>query len=99
MAGERDEMPRDLAVMTFYQIIACPRGAQLVELLSLEQQPSPAMWGHFESWYLIAKVSISAVYFYQKSIIWDIHRPHTKMPIEFKIPNQLSLIMFSREQE
>lgn len=51
-----DQYPPDLAKMTFFQIVNSNRGTSLVNLLSIEAQPSPTLWEHYEAWWLTAKV-------------------------------------------
>ena len=52
LQGERDACPSDLGFQTFYQFVASTRGQQLVEILSLEGQPTPQKWEHYDTWWL-----------------------------------------------
>ena len=68
MYGGNDENPPDLATMTFFQLVNSNRGVNLMKLLSLPEQPSPQMWGHFEAWFLTSKVSsLHSVLFYNST--------------------------------
>ena len=51
--------PDDIAQMTFNELIASNRGAKLVQLLSIPEQPNPELWEHYEGWFLATKVSSS----------------------------------------
>ena len=52
LQGDRDICPSDLGLQTFYQFVTSNRGAQLVEILSLEGQPTPQKWEHYDNWWL-----------------------------------------------
>ena len=52
LQGERDACPSDLGFQTFYQFIAGSRGQQLLELLSIEGQPTPQKWEHYDNWWI-----------------------------------------------
>ena len=39
--------------MTFFQFLNASRGSALLEMLSLEGQPSPSKWSHHEEWWLV----------------------------------------------
>ena len=52
LQGERDTWPSDLGLQTFYQFVASNRGQQLVEILSLEGQPTPQRWQFYDNWWM-----------------------------------------------
>ena len=52
LQGERDACPADLGLQTFYQFAASNRGQQLVEILSLEGQPTPQKWEFYDAWWM-----------------------------------------------
>lgn len=52
LQGERDTCPADLGLQTFYQFVASNRGQQLVEILSLEGQPTPQKWEFYDNWWI-----------------------------------------------
>ena len=52
LQGERDACPSDLGLQTFYQFVGSSRGQQLVEILSLEGQPTPQKWEFYDNWWI-----------------------------------------------
>ena len=53
--------PPDLANISFFDLVKSNRGTVLMDLLSIQEQPNPDLWKHYECWFNTAKVSSSSI--------------------------------------
>ena len=47
--------PADLASVQFFQFVKIPDGRHLYDMLTIADQPSEALWNHYENWWTTNK--------------------------------------------